>query len=911
MNTEPSNVSATKKLNTYLINYYNCSQESLDTKFPRLPHKTFISLAVIEKKAVSRADADKFTKGTLHGHADEILKKKEPIELEAVLEPPEDCQSLKLLFVEGAPGVGKSTFALEVCRRQKEIKAMEKYSLVVLLRLREKRVQNIKKVSDLFYHEDSDLVQAVTEEVVGCEGRGVLFVLDGFDELPANLRIESFIVELIQGKYLPACTVLVTSRPSATADLHFKVDKSKIDKHMEILGFTHDRIKQYAGSMLSDQPNVHEDFLKYISNNPAIHGMMYIPLNCAIVVEIYKANRTTSKPVPRTLTQLYTELCLVLLRKYLIEKCDPLVDKLSDDIENLPEDLKEQLIKLGKVAFEGALEKEIVFEKLPDGCDVLGFMNMSTELYMGRKSVVSYSFLHLTLQEFLGAFYVSQLHGTEQKLLFIENVIFGSKAHHGFHPGISSNHLDVMWRFVAGLTGLKSIGYQLLHKATNSIKSMSRFELMSKYTTAVQRNDIVYDPLFLRCLLEIQNEPRIRGICNKIYKHLHNLHGSVFSVTATSPFDCYAAGYCAAASGCEWSMVTSIEGNETIELLGCGLRSVQYICGHLNSLQLSHNSLTYDAVNHLSLFPCVILNQLCKLDLSSNRLNKEAFDCLALILPCMLNLESLDVSNNRCGHGGMVQVLQKLLLTKIKELNLIATNIGVADIQALSQLISPGASLSTLSIGDRGMPSETVTLLVETVLSPSSLETLELWGVGWTEESASKFKLLEINKNLTNLKFTGTVMCSVFIRSRELERCFGFPKLDLVAPHIVQALCTNVSLKVLEMPSLKDLLKSSGSIQLQESYLNLISGDGIKKLSEMLCVNSTLKSLELYSSRPTADDIFNLNNALKQNKSLQQLKWMCPRCNACDYDKRFTIYTGHANELRYSEFQPVYIPTNR
>ena len=905
MNTEPSNVSATKKLNTYLINYYNCSQESLDTKFPCLPHKTFISLAVIEKKAVSRADADKFTKGTLHGHADEILKKKKPTKLEAVLEPPEGCQSLKLLFVEGAPGVGKSTFALEVCRRQKEIRAMEKYSLVVLLRLREKRVQNIMKVSDLFYHEDSDLVQAVTLEVVGCEGRGVLFVLDGFDELPANLRKNSFIVELIQGKHLPACTVLVTSRPSATADLHFKVRKSKIDKHMEILGFTHDRIKQYAGSMLSDQPDVHEDFLKYISNNPAIHGMMYIPLNCAIVVEIYKTNRTTSKPVPCTLTQLYMELCLELLRKYLFEKCDPLADKLPDDIEDLSEDLKQQLIELGKLAFKGALKKEIVFEKLPDGCDVLGFMNMSTELYMGRKSVVSYSFLHLTLQEFLGAFYVSQLHGPERKLLFIQNVIFSREERCGFYPRKSSNDLDVMWRFVAGLTGLKNIGYQLLHKATNNIKSTSEFE-------AAQWNDIDYDPLFLRCLFEIQNEPKIRDICDTIYEeYLHKLHSRGFSVTATSPFDCYAAGYCTAASGCEWSMVTTIEGNETIKLLGCGLQSVQNVRGHLNSLMLSNSSLTLEALYHLSHFPRLILNQLCELDLSSNQLNKEAFDCLAHILPHMLNLESLDVSNNPCGRGGMVKVLQKLPSTKIKELKLIHSKIGVADIQALSQLISPGASLSTLSIGDDSMPSETVTLLVETVLSPSSLETLELLGVKWTEESASKFKLLEINKNLTNLKFI--VMYFVPGTSCSYgETIFSMNKFDLVAPLIAQALRTNVSLKVLEMPSLMALqLPLPGSFQLQEYSLDNRGGDGIKELSEMLCVNSTLKSLELYSSQPTADDIFNLNNALKQNKSLQRLKWMCPRFNACDYDKRFTIYTGHADAYRYGEFQPVFIPTNR
>ena len=117
----------------------------------------------------------------------------------------------------------------------------------------------------------------------------MLFVLDGFDELPAKLRDNSFIVELIQGKHLPACTVVVTSRPAATADFLISC-KAQINKHIEVLGFTHERIKQYAKSILSDHPDMLKDFFQYISNNPAIHGMMYIPLNSAIVLEIYPAN---------------------------------------------------------------------------------------------------------------------------------------------------------------------------------------------------------------------------------------------------------------------------------------------------------------------------------------------------------------------------------------------------------------------------------------------------------------------------------------------------------------------------------------------------------------------------------------------------------------------------------------------
>ena len=129
--------SSVTKLNEYLLlNFYNSeASQTLSDKIPHLPNKKFITLAIIEKEGIDRATADAFTKGTLHGHADEITKKKTPIDLEEVLKPPDGKQRLKYVFVEGAPGIGKSTFALELCRRQKEIELMKKYLLVILLRL--------------------------------------------------------------------------------------------------------------------------------------------------------------------------------------------------------------------------------------------------------------------------------------------------------------------------------------------------------------------------------------------------------------------------------------------------------------------------------------------------------------------------------------------------------------------------------------------------------------------------------------------------------------------------------------------------------------------------------------------------------------------------------------------------------
>ena len=841
-------MSAMMKMNMYLMNYYKCSQLPLDTKYPYIQEKVFITLAIIEKKIISRVNADKFTKGTLHGHTDEILRKKKPIEFRSVLEPPEGGlpegqQSMKCVFVEGAPGIGKSTFALEFCRQQDGVQA---YSLVVLLRLREKRVQDIRNVTELFYHENTDLQHAVTKEVIACEGKDVLFVLDGFDELPTKLRKCSFIVELIQGKHLPKCMVLVTSRPSATADLHFSC-RCQIHKHIEILGFTHECIHQYAESMLPDQPDVLRDFLQYISNNPAIHGMMYIPLNSAIVLEIYKAKRISGKPVPCTMTRLYTELCFVLLNKYLDENHDPLAHHVQGRLEEVPGTLRGKILKLGKLALEGALRQQITFEQLPDGCVDLGFMNVSTGLYLGHKSVVSYSFLHLTLQEFLAAFYVSQLPGVEQKLLFIENTVANK------HTLFRNRHLDVLWRFMAGLTGFKDVGWELVSNA------MYEAFRGGKHV------------LFIHCLLELQSEEMIKSACDAIIKGESDEMARrrqfiaypielgieprepTFSVTnLCSPFDCYALGYCVAASGYKWDFnLDHIGGNEVTEMLGCGLRN--NVCGHFSNLNLGKNSLTYQGIASFREFPSSILGRIHKLSLTSNQLNNDALDCLAVVLVHMVSLTHLNVSCNPGSPGGMVKLFQNLSNTKVVDLDVHEINLGLNDILALHQLLRLNENLKNLNIGDENMPPDCVKVMVETLLSPSSLKYLQLWWMSYSPESACSFRVLENNTNVTDLQLINNV-----------------DGINLVLTHIAKALHKNESLKILEISV--GMIADNNQFKIDYRFGYDLEIDSVKALSEMLKVNKTLNTLEILANKLTRDEVMLLSDALKENTTLGYLR---------------------------------------
>lgn len=196
--------------------------------------------------------------------------------------------------------------------------------------------------------------------------------------------------------------VLLTGRPTANL---VSVCRTLNHKHIEVLGFTQKQIEEYAQSVFISEPSLLEDFLKYLFLNPSINSMMYIPLYSAIVIEIYQENRTAGRPIPQTMTQLYTELTLTLIRRYMSELGKDPEDLDCDSLEGLPDNLKSQLLSLAKLAFEGALKQEVIFYRLPKDCSQpLGLMNGSRTR---RSPRISYNFLHLTLQEFLSAFYIS------------------------------------------------------------------------------------------------------------------------------------------------------------------------------------------------------------------------------------------------------------------------------------------------------------------------------------------------------------------------------------------------------------------------------------------------------------------------------------------------------------------------
>ena len=337
----------------------------------------------------------------LLGNITEVLEKRKAISIEQILETEEGQGKLRLILIEGAPGIGKSTLAWELCRKWEEFACIRQYNLLILLRLREEEVQKISNVGYLFFSHERE---TLAKEVSDSQGRGILFILDGYDELPKQLQQKGFLLDLIKGRVLPESTVLVTSRPSATGELLTSC-RPQIQKHVEVLGFTQQSVHAYASSIFSSEPENLERFIAYISasNNPAINSLMYVPLNAAIVVEIFRDCKS-NKLLPHTLTELYTQLCLTILNRYLKIHYPSVT---AEKFEDLPPDLYQQFLHLSEMAFEGVENKDVILHTIPSDLTHFGFLDAVPAFYGGGG--VSYNFLHLTVQEFFAAYHISNL----------------------------------------------------------------------------------------------------------------------------------------------------------------------------------------------------------------------------------------------------------------------------------------------------------------------------------------------------------------------------------------------------------------------------------------------------------------------------------------------------------------------
>ncbi|XP_036810261.1 NLR family, CARD domain containing 5 isoform X4 [Oncorhynchus mykiss] len=245
----------------------------------------------------------------------------------------------------------------------------------------------------------------------------ICLIFDGYDEFHTKITHSgklnsSFdplcplpMAELISGlcsrRILPGCTLLITCRPRDVTDL-----ESSVDCIGELLGFNQRSVKEYAEQYFQDKGlNLKEKAVSHLLANHHLLTMCYLPALCHICCvcldHIFSSGGSELLPqLPNTLTQVYLQILCAFL-----SRC-------PGSSTPLLQSHRAEVTLLGRLAMRGLEGSKIVFlsEEVPpdlvDFATKAGLLSQVDLTHEDGSKGQGYTFMHLTMQEFLGALHI-------------------------------------------------------------------------------------------------------------------------------------------------------------------------------------------------------------------------------------------------------------------------------------------------------------------------------------------------------------------------------------------------------------------------------------------------------------------------------------------------------------------------
>ena len=597
------------------------------------PSQKIFNLAIIKKERIQLLD-DEFVNKSIRGQVDDILLKKSPIELRGIFE---DIKSgRKVVLIDGAPGSGKSTLTVHICQQWGRGELFNEFTVVILVQLRDPELQRAQSFVDLLPAENRETAEQAAAEIMAVKGRGVLWILDGWDELPSHLLKKSIFSKLINPKRqenpLSKTAVIVTSRPISSGDLC-----PVVSSRIEVLGFTAEEQRLFFTECLNNDTKAVDTLMERLSSNPAMEGSCYLPLNASIVAHLYLTNGS----LPSTIHGIFSSMVQHCLSRYLHER-QGISETLAtlESIDTLPHDLQSPFEQLCKLAFVGARDNRVSFstgnlEMLglvsEDVCE-LGLLQAVPSIISHGRSVY-HNFLHLSIQELLAAVYISRMPAGEQIAIF--NTLFNEA------------RFSAVLQFYAAITKLRA-SRPLLSLVPRFLRPVpaSVYDLVRKIVRKGSDSLLVS---LLNCLYEAQDISLCRYVGEELKYKLslvERLSGANTEIVLYNilllPRDCLSIGYFMA------SIAVSYNGRFRVSLGSCSLEDtgtkilMQSFCRNLNT----HNV-------------CEMTGQI-NLCLDHNEITEKGVKYIAEVLKTTTALKNLDLWGNPIGDKGLQSLTEAL-----------------------------------------------------------------------------------------------------------------------------------------------------------------------------------------------------------------------------------------------------------
>ncbi|KAK2869456.1 hypothetical protein Q7C36_001327 [Tachysurus vachellii] len=628
-------------------------------------------------------------------------------------------KSIRTVLTKGVDGIGKTVSVQKFILDWAEGKANQDVTFMFPLPITELNLMKQQNLSlmNLLHHFFPEIRKL---ESIHCDSYKVVMIFDGLDEcrLPLNFQqneilcdvtesasVDVLLTNLIKGNLLPSALLWITTRPGAAN----QIPPECIDQVTEVRGFSNPQKEEYFRKRISDQ-SLANKIITHLKSSRSLYIMCHIPVFCWISATVLERmlDEAEGGEIPKTLTQMFTHFLIFQVkhkdRKY-HQKCDP-----------DPQQTRESILALGKLAFHQLEKGNLIFyeEDLREcGIDIREvsvYSGVCTQMFreeFGLHLGKVFSFVHLSVQEFLAALYtfLSFISGnvTEHQTSDLSDLFRKSNMSDLLRTAVDkalqseNGHLDLFLRFLLGLS-LESNQTLLrgLMPQTGS-RSHSKQEIVDYIKEQITKNPSPEKSINLfHCLNELNDH----SLVQEVQTYLNRGGNRCLRGTRLSPAQWSALVFVLMNSekeldefnlwkydpsdDCLLRLLPVVKASRKAVLCNCNLteESCRVLSSVLSSnssslreLDLSDNKLQDSGVKLLS---DGLKNPHCtleKLRLCNCNLTEESCRVLSSVLSSnSSSLRELDMSNNKLQDSGV-----KLLSDGLKDPHCTLEKLGMCD----------------------------------------------------------------------------------------------------------------------------------------------------------------------------------------------------------------------------------------